>query len=207
MSRPVEKNSFRRVEGDWAGDKPPQWFIKGSYVLDLIFDRQCAGDIDVFYNRDMSTPAPLEIKAWLSKQGWWQATPDISAGDFAARGGGAQDRFNIDLLHINMDGQLGIMRNATSEAISLEDAATLLTEQRLQLLADQGLPEPDDGSEPGSTRGYLEKVLRKMTCHPELANEAIRTEVEHRLSGEYEFEPVPGVGEDLIDLEDADFFL
>ncbi len=206
MSQPVARNSFRRAEGDWPRDNAPQWFIKGSYVLDVIFDRRCAGDVDVFYNREMSAPTPLDIEAWLEERGWWQANPDISAGDFAERGGGAQDRFNIDLLHINMDGRLGIMQSGTSEPISLDDAAKLLAEERLQLLVGQGLPEPDDGSEPGSTRDYLEKVLRKMTVHPELANEAIRTDAEHRLSDEYTYEPEPGVGEDLKGIEDDDFF-
>src|ERR1700732_505788 len=95
---------------------PSKWYIKGSYVLDVVFAPRLgnvahAADVDVFYLRTGAPPTKTDVQSVLQKAG---LPPPPGRGidgpivvDALGRlGGGGEPFFNIDLWHIREDGAL-----------------------------------------------------------------------------------------------------
>lgn len=157
---------------------PTRWFIKGSYVLDIIFDQQCAQDVDVFYNNQGQPPTKAHIKTFLQGKSWWIPSSidiiPIKPSDFETRDGGGNKRLNVDTLHINDDGNLGIAcMNSSSVPITQADAKTKLKTEKLRWL------HPCLAT---SDPGYLEKTLRKMTCYSDLHSVELKAEIDDKLT-------------------------
>lgn len=182
---------FRRTESLEA--KPPaKWYIKGSFVLDYVFNRSCARDIDVFFDRSCEKPSKEEISLLLDKIQIKTKKPfDIhGVDDFDACDGGSPPVVNIERWHIRNDGCLytiketNIPRTECSgkipgiqgvplyetkiEKITKDWAAS----QKLELLSCSSLPYE---------ASYLSKLLEKMKNHPELNSDDVRTQVQEIL--------------------------
>ncbi|HSC86356.1 MAG TPA: hypothetical protein VLC09_03770 [Polyangiaceae bacterium] len=159
-------------------DQPSPWFIKGSYVLMVLFDRGTASDVDVFYLRGGRLDQ-AEVEALLREQGWptrgIDPTP-VNQEDFDQRAGGGETRFNIDLWHIGQDGQFYRRDEHSNTLIPLNHGEAI--GEQLRLLDGQHVPSAYTEED----RLYLEKVLRKMDEHPSLNSPTIRETVEYELA-------------------------
>lgn len=97
---------FRRMGGS---KQPPRFYIKGSYVLDIVFSRKTANDIDVFYDESCERPTKDYVRAWLNSHGLPESAPidgPIPVQGFDDCSGGGFPEFNIDRWHIRDDGHV-----------------------------------------------------------------------------------------------------
>lgn len=189
---------FRPADGrGWNRDEAPSWFIKGSYVLDVLYGRKVAGDIDVFYDRRHRRPTREEVVAWLQGHGWWVPNlveiVGVSAEDFSTRDGGGEKRFNTDNVSISMDGTFQIIEASGNPRTASRETVLEYLNCGLSLLDGWDLPLPDPPGSPGAGgTEYLEKIKKKLTAHGELENVKLLRAVEARLTEDYEYQPEEG---------------
>lgn len=158
---------------------PANWYVKGSYVLDLVFSTSHAKDVDVFFTGDR--PAKGDILTWLQGLGLpdppfvereqfmdgetrIQKDPcfDIHPVNSLARpDGGGEMVFNVDCWHIPMSGQIHIFDPATGTSAPSNQWQTPGT----LVLLD---PARDVQAEPGL------KGLLKMLLYSSLRDDAVR---------------------------------
>ncbi len=104
------------------------WYIKGSYVLDVVFrDRlgpvQHAADLDVFYLKGQGKPTKSDIEPVLQAAGLPPLPPKgihgpFDVDDLSALDGVGRPVFNIDLWHIREDGSLKTRNQAGTSPAS-----------------------------------------------------------------------------------------
>lgn len=175
------------------------FYVKGSYVLDLVFARNCAHDIDVFHLRGHQ-PTRDEILRWIQEHklppapnGIVEPTPvdDVDACD-----GGGHPVFNVDRWHIRDDGNLYTLRETSEPRDALDVIWGAPIHRTLPVLL-----RPDDAraikieiirplselpNEPESVI-LLKKALRKVREHSELHDPdvvaQVNEEVRRRTTG------------------------
>lgn len=174
--------------------EPPRWFIRGAYVLDVIFGRQSARDVDVFFDRTKEAPKSEDIEAFLELRGWWiprqgVTLTGIAPGDFETRGNWEDKRFNVDQFYIDMTGLVGVILDGHGpQPLPLDEAKERIVTAHLQLLPGKRLPEPNPPGEDQHGNLVLSRILIQLGAHPELDNPAIRQQVEYLLS-DFEYDP------------------
>lgn len=140
----------------------PQFYVKGSYVLDRIFGTNFANDLDIHWLSTGGSPTATSVRAWLDRC----ALPDHATihvdrvTDLFACDGGGPPVFNIDLWQIEMDGYIYEMDPATHLATRINGKPNV----KLTFLAK---PPPPPSVE---TNTMLDKALRKMQQHPTLSD-------------------------------------
>lgn len=162
---------------------PPRFYIKGSYVLDVIFDREAAQDIDFFYDEACQRLSATEARDWLRQRNLPQhANIDgpHPIDDIDDCSGGGYPEFNIDRWHIRDDGNIYTLEDTEEELeygglcgrplhktrpvrLDLEWAK----KTPLKVLFDPYAPAGEDGIK------RVEKAIRKMKDHPQLLDEAL----------------------------------
>lgn len=169
----------------------PRFYIKGSYVLDVIFGRSAAQDIDVFYDNSRQRLTATEAQRWLEKHNLPQhagidgPVPIDNTDDCS---GGGYPEFNIDRWHIRDDGKLYTLEDTEEEAefgglfgrslyktrvVPLDLASAKQTV--LRVLLPPYCPSGEDGIK------RIAKAIRKMSDHPELLDDALKQELEANL--------------------------
>lgn len=145
---------------------PPAWYIKGSYVLDVVFRErlgsvQHAADADVFYLRTAARPGKADVEAVLDLHGLpplpnGKLDGPLPVDNLTSLDAGGTPTFNIDLWHIRETGALLVAdgRGNTS-ALNPNDA---LASGPLRLLDPSRQPSP---------KAAL-KGLMKMALYPPL---------------------------------------
>lgn len=185
---------FKRVGA--TPPPPPRFYVKGSYVLDVVFGGSHARDIDVFYERTCERPNRDAVVQWTVDMGLPSApTPDITPTDTLDDcSGGGFPQFNIDRWHIRQDGQLYTLVETTEESdllpvggrsafktkvvpLGLDEARKL----KLEILVDLGALLGEEGI------ARIDKVLAKAAKYPQLENKTLRAQLEQR-RGEIEVE-------------------
>ncbi len=186
-----------------------RFYVKGSYVLDVVFGRNAAADVDVFYDRSCEQPTEQDIKSWLaSKQLPLPAAIDRSAVDSIDDcSGGGFPIFNIDRWHIRMDGELytleetsepsGVLPLFGQTAFKMKPIRLRLEDARKQKLLE--IASLDDLQRAPDELKYLRKLLKKLTTHPELDEPGVRSRLE-AFAGALELELLTGLGD--VDLAD-----
>lgn len=182
--------SFRRVDAPTL--PPPRFYIKGSYVLDVIFGRSKAQDVDVFYDKSCQRPTASAARNWLQENGFPQhANIDgpIPVDNIDDCSGGGFPEFNIDRWHIRNDGTLYTLEDTDERAehgglFGRSPYKTRVVPLDLELARRTPLtvlfPPYRVYGEDGIKR--IEKAIRKMSEHPELVNDALRLELEATLN-------------------------
>lgn len=177
-----------RPQSSRLNTTPPQFYIKGSFVLDVIFDRCCAKDIDFFYDSSCQPLTQPVARDWLKKLGFPHNKPlDLTPVDnIEDASGGGFPEFNIDRWHIRHDGKLytleetatphedgGLGGRPLNKTKPVELQKSQAKQERLQILPPGHYhPSGDAGLE------RVKKALRKMSDHRELLNEELRSMLE-----------------------------
>ena len=145
--------------------QPSQWYIKGSYVLDVVYadrlgDVRHAADADVYYLQTTARPTKFDVEAALAANN----LPPLPVGgldgpyrvdDLAALDGGGEPKFNIDLWHLRENGALLVRDDAGRFTPLLPDSP--VANGPLRLLPGRN-PDPK----------HALKGLMKMALYPPL---------------------------------------
>lgn len=167
------------------------WYVKGSYVLDVLFETAFAMDVDVFYDSARGQPSRDQIRSWMRAANLPQtkAEPDIVATyDMDACNGGGEPVLNIDQWHVRMDGVIYTLEATTIETDELERTMNRLppTKMRpvplerhfatgMQIEVLPWVSEDDLDAE------RIVKTLAKMVRHPSLRNASLERVLERLL--------------------------
>jgi len=147
-----------------GANRYPAWYVKGSYLLDVLFHVNFATEIDIFWLSALGEPTEEEVRRWLKAHNFHavQSIDRTRVKDFLSSDGGGEPQFNIDFWQIHMDGNLyvGEPHNALFRVLS----ATAIIP--LQAVGGHSI-DPI----------VAEKALRKMRNYPALHN----PELENRL--------------------------
>lgn len=106
----------------------PQFYAKGSYVLDVLFGTKHASDIDICWADTGGQPEKARISRWMELCGF-EARPIqlVRVTDFFACDGGGPPIFNIDLWRIEMDGAVYEMDPVTRVATRIRSGRSTVT--------------------------------------------------------------------------------
>lgn len=169
----------------------PRFYIKGSYVLDVVFGRSAAQDIDFFYDNSRQSLTAAEARSWLEKHNLPQHAPidgPIPVDTVDDCSGGGFPEFNIDRWHIREDGNLYTLEDTeeSEEYGGLFGRSLYKTKvMRLHLASAQStsltvlFPPYYPSEADGINR--VQKAIRKMSDHPELFNDALKRKLEATL--------------------------
>jgi len=151
-------------------DRPePQWYICGSYVLDILFGKQEAKDIDVCWLSSCKQPLNKEIFDWLDEHGFHRAKCDpdpVRVKRFDTPEAGGFPTLNIDYWRLEMDGKIYDIYGGKRVELSKEN---------IEPMRIINSPVPSD---------IAEKAIEKMKLFPELLNEQIIDQLKKYASGE-----------------------
>ncbi len=144
--------------------KYPVWYIKGSYVLDILYKVKKARDIDVFWLSSHGKPEQNDIKNWLKAHNFHH---DLSiqfsyVDDFIKSNGGGPPKINLDYLQLHMDGKVYLAN--PDEKIFRRISA----KEKIKIkIIDK------DNISPEKAR----KIINKMEQYPEIYDEAVKIEL------------------------------
>lgn len=159
--------SFRRA----GVGRQPRYYIKGSYVLDVLFGTTHANDIDICWLDTGGQPTNARVADWMRLCGLLAKPIQlVRVTDLFACDGGGAPIFNIDLWRIEMDGCVYEMDPATHMATKIPAAP----KARLGFLPN---PPPFALTPSAETNAMLDKALAKMARHPSLFEQATETEI------------------------------
>lgn len=149
----------------------PQFYVKGSYVLDRVFGTDYANDVDVFWLDVGQRPTNARISRWMELCGFTPKPIQLArvTNLFACDGGGAPI-FNFDLWRIEMDGDTYEMDPRTRVATKIRAAPAT----PLRFLPDHS---PFALTPSVETNAVLDKALAKMARHPSLFDSATKAEI------------------------------
>ncbi len=149
----------------------PRFYVKGSYVLDVLFGTNYANDIDICWLDSGGQPTNARVAAWMRLCRLpWKPIQLVRVRDFFACDGGGAPVFNIDLWRIEMDGCAYDMNPATHGAIKMPAPP----QTRLGFLPS---PPPFALTPSAQTNAMLDKARAKMARHPSLFDQTTETEI------------------------------
>ena len=143
----------------------PQWYICGSYVLDVLFGVRTAKDIDVCYLGTSRTPTQDEIFAWIAKHGFHRTPLNpqfIRVPQLESPDAGGEPILNIDYWRLENDGKVYAVDPKTKAKTELTAAIA----PKLEILAH---PVPQERAQ---------KALDRMASIAKLANPSIKQQLE-----------------------------
>ncbi|AGP39483.1 hypothetical protein [Sorangium cellulosum] len=170
------EGTFKGVFGRKDANRRPQFYVKGSYVLDRIFGTDHANDIDICWLDVRGKPEDQRVREWCDLCGFPRKTVQpIKIADFFACDGGGSPIFNIDLWRLEMDGCAYEMDPSTHAAKRI----TNLPQSSLELLPNPG---PFALSPSPELNAVLSKALMKMQRHPSLYNQSTEQEIKRLMA-------------------------
>lgn len=146
----------------------PRWYICGSYVLDILFGKKKAKDIDVCWLSSCKQPVEQDIIDWIDEHGFHRTKYNpqfVMVKQLNTPEAGGNPTLNIDYWRLEMDGKIYDISEGKKVGISKESV------KPMQIINH---PVPSE---------IAEKALRKMELFPELMNEQIKDQLGKYASG------------------------
>jgi hypothetical protein len=176
----------------------PPFFVKGSYVLDVVFARTKARDIDIYFSRSHRQPSSAEVLAWAQQHSFpTPRTVDFTpSDDIDDCSGGGPSVFNVDLWHLREDGALYVLEETSQPRQDLAGLWGLpavhwrrapLSRRQARATRMHALQSLTTIARDREGLDYVSKALRKMRDHPELWEDELEkqlVEFEDRLHQE-----------------------
>lgn len=165
-------------------------YVKGSYVLDVVFGRDCARDIDVFHPRDGLPPTDAAIRKWQATNKFPGQKKPISktpVDELEKCNGGGSPFLNVDQWHLCDGGKLWTLEYTRKRVKDLESlwngGATRATRRvRLELAKARKAQmievlDLDTVTQDQQGQEYLGKALDKMRLYPALHNAQLQKRI------------------------------
>jgi hypothetical protein len=149
----------------------PQFYVKGSFVLDRLFGTNHANDIDIFWLDSGGQPTTHGIREWMQRCGFNDKPIQLAkVTDLFACDGGGDPIFNIDMWRIEMDG-------CTYEMDPTTKAMTKLGPKPSTTLAFISNLPPFALMACAATNTVLDKALAKMNRHSSLFDTTVERQI------------------------------